>query len=41
MKNLFDDEIINIQGKVVNTLPNFEIYSKIILFIFNMIKSWL
>jgi lactobin A/cerein 7B family class IIb bacteriocin len=40
MKELNKNELFNINGGAVNTLPNFQIYGKIIKFVIGAIKSW-
>ena len=39
---LTKNELLNIQGgyKTFTTLPNFEAYRKIILWVYNTIRSW-
>lgn len=40
MLNLTNEELTNIYGGAISTLPNFENYAKLFKFIFKSIKSW-
>lgn len=40
MQELSKNEMLNIEGGAVNTLPNVELPAKILLFIIKTIRSW-